>query len=154
MNAKIINSFIGATVNVLSTIASTNAEVHKPYRKKDQLSKSDVSSVIELSGNTTGTIAISFTETCILGIVSAMFGEEMSELNGEITDAMGEISNMICGQATNKFGEFDATLKAAFSQVVEGKDLPLPHIPNTPVISVPITTDHGEITMEVSLKEV
>ena len=152
MDAKIINSFIGATVNVLSTVASTSTEIHKPKRKKDQLSKNDVSSVIELSGNTTGTIVISFTGTCILGIVSAMFGEEMSELNEEITDAVGEISNMICGQATNKFGEFDATLKAAFSQVVEGKDHPLPHILNSPIISVPIITDHGEITMEVSLK--
>ena len=64
MDAKIINSFIGATVNTLSTVASTNAKIHKPNRKKDQLS----------------------------------------------------------------------------------------HIPNTPIISVPITTDHGEITIEVSLK--
>ncbi len=152
MDARIINIFISAIVNILSTVASTKAEIQKPKRKKDRLSKSDVSSVIELSGNTTGTIAISFTETCILGIVSAMFGEEINELNEEITDAVGEISNMICGQATNKFGEFDATLKAAFSQVVEGKDHPLPHIPNTPIISVPITTDHGEIAIEVSLK--
>ena len=152
MDAKIINIFIGATVNILSTVASTTAEIQKPKRKKDQLSKSEASSVIELSGNTTGTIAISFTETCILGIVSAMFGEAINELNEEITDAVGEISNMICGQATNKFGEFDATLKAVFSKTVEGKDQPLSHIPNASIISIPITTNHGEITMELSLK--
>jgi chemotaxis protein CheX len=45
---------------------------------------------------------VSFTEASILPIVSNMFGEEIKEMNEEIKDAVGEITNMISGQASKR----------------------------------------------------
>ena len=97
MDVDLINPFIDATVHVLETMASTKAEAGKPYLKKDQVARGDVSGVIGLIGETSGTISVSFSEDSILSIVSNMFGEEMKELNEEIQDAVGEITNMISG---------------------------------------------------------
>jgi chemotaxis protein CheX len=55
----------------------------------------------------TGSAAISFSEKSILGIVSAMFGENMTEIDEEITDAVGEISNMVASHVTTKLAEMD-----------------------------------------------
>jgi len=56
------NPFIDATVNVLETMASTKAEAGKPYLKKDQVARGDVSGVIGLTGETRATISVSFTK--------------------------------------------------------------------------------------------
>jgi len=98
MDANLINPFIDATLNVLGTMASTKAEHGKPYLKKDKVARGDVTGVIGMTGETNGTISVSFTENSILAIASNMFGEEIKELNEEIKDAAGELTNMISGQ--------------------------------------------------------
>jgi len=50
MDAKFIDPFISATLNVLDTMAFTKAEAGKPYLKKDQIASGDVSGVIGLTG--------------------------------------------------------------------------------------------------------
>ena len=99
MDAQLINPFIKATLNVLETMAFIKASPERPFLKQDNVAKGDVSSIIGLSGESKGTISITFTEPCILSIVSNMFGETMPQLNEEVMDAVGEIANMISGQA-------------------------------------------------------
>lgn len=70
MDVKLINPFISATLNVLETMAFTKAQAGKPYLKKEQVAPGDVSGVIGLTGEVSGTISVSFTEKCILAIVS------------------------------------------------------------------------------------
>jgi chemotaxis protein CheX len=77
MDVNLINPFIDATLNVLETMASTKVQPGKPYLKKDEVARGDVSGVIGLTGEARGTISVSFTEKCILAIVSNMLGEEM-----------------------------------------------------------------------------
>ncbi len=153
MDVKLINPFIEGTLNVLSTMASTEAEAGKPYLKKDQVARGDISGIIGLTGETKGTISVSFTEKSILSIVSKMFGEEMTELNDEIKDAVGEITNMISGQARQKLEELGKTLKAAIPTVVMGKDHTISHMTEHQIVAVPFSTANGEFTIEVCLEE-
>src|SRR4030042_685579 len=99
VDVRLINPFIEATLHVLETISSTKAAPGKPFLKKDHIARGDVSAVIGLTGEASGTISVSFTDACIMAIVSRMFGEQIKELNRDIQDAVGEISNMICGNA-------------------------------------------------------
>ena len=153
MDVNIINPFIDSTIHVLETIASTKTDPGKPYLKKNSIAKGDVSGVIGLTGEAKGTISVSFTENCILAIVSKMFGEEMKSLDGEIQDAVGEIANMISGQARQKLEKLGKSLKAAIPTVVMGKGHSISHITSYPVIAVPFTTDKGEFTIEVCFEE-
>ncbi len=153
MDVKIINPFIEGALHVLKTMASTEARAGKPYVKKDRVAKGDVSGVIGLTGEAKGTVSVTFTGECILDVVSRMFGEEMEELNDEIGDAVGEISNMISGHARQKLEERGKSLKAAIPTVVMGKDHTLSHMTNGAVIAIPFTTDSGKFTIEVCFEE-
>ena len=149
MDANLINPFIEATLHVLETMASTKAEAGKPYLKKDQVARGDVSGVIGMTGETRGTISISFSEASILPIVSNMLGEEMKEMNEEIKDAVGEVTNMISGQARKRLDEQGRSLKAAIPTVIMGKDHSITHMTTYPIIAIPFSTDNGEFTIEV-----
>jgi len=90
-----INPFINATLNVLETMAFVKSKAGKPYLKEDDVAQGDVSGVIGFTGETNGAVSVTLGESCILKIVSNMFREEMKEINSEITDAVGELTNMI-----------------------------------------------------------
>ena len=153
MDVNLVNPFIDATVNVLETMAFTKAQANKPYLKEDDIARGDVSGIIGLTGETSGTISVSFTEDSILAIVSNMFGEEMKEISDEIEDAVGEIANMISGQARQKLEEGGKSLKAAIPTVIKGKSHTITHMTPYPIIAVPFTTDNGDFTIEVCFEE-
>jgi chemotaxis protein CheX len=149
MDVKLINPFINATINVLETMAFVTVTAGKPYLKKDSLAKGDVTGVIGLTGVANGTISVTFHEVCILNIVSNMFGEEMKELNSEIADAVGELTNMISGQARKELEEMGRVFKAAIPSVITGKSHQVSHYTKGPTIAIPFSTDSGDFTIEV-----
>ncbi|MBF0117730.1 MAG: chemotaxis protein CheX [Desulfobacterales bacterium] len=153
MNAEIINPFISGTLKVLETSASVESRPLKLYIKKDQTAAGDISGLINLSGELKGTISVTFTKEAILAIVSKMFMEEMTELNNDIQDAVGEISNQISGQANVKFVEIGKSLKAALSKVYMGKNHVIDHIKSHPILAIPFKTKDGKFIIEVSFEK-
>ena len=149
MDANLVNPFIEATVSTLETTAQVQVKALKPYLKKEQGATGDITGVMEMTGDFSGSISISFSEKGILDIVSTMFGEEMTELNDEIKDAVGEIANMISGQVTNKLGEMGNSLKVSLAEVVMGPGQPIAHLEDKPVVALPFKTRAGKFTIEI-----
>ncbi|MFA5902534.1 MAG: chemotaxis protein CheX [Desulfobacula sp.] len=149
MNVKLINPFINATINVLETMAFVTVNAGKPYLKKDNVAVGDVTGVLGLTGIANGTISVTFEEKCILTIVSNMFGETMTELNNEIADAVGELTNMISGQARRELEEVGKVFKAAIPSVVTGRNHSITHYTDGPKIAIPFSTESGDFTIEV-----
>jgi chemotaxis protein CheX len=153
MDVKLINPFIEATLHVLSSLAFTSATAGKPYLKKDQLARGDVSGIVGLSGEARGTISVSFSEQSILSIVSNMFGEPVTEINDEVKDAVGEILNIVSGQARQKLEAMGRSLRGAIPTVITGKDHTISHITRQPIIAVPFETQNGHFTVEVCIED-
>jgi chemotaxis protein CheX len=130
MDVKMVNPFINATMNVLETMAFTKSEAGKPYIKKDNVAKGDVSGVIGFTGETNGTISVTFDELCILKIVSNMFGQARKEL-----------------------GEMGKLFHGAIPSVITGKNHKLESLTKGPRIAIPFKTDAGSFTIIVCLEK-
>lgn len=152
MDVKFINPFINATLNVLETMAFVKAEAEKPYLKKDNIAQGDVSGVVGITGSANGTISVTFDESCILKIVSNMLGEEIKEINNEISDAVGEITNMISGQARREIEQIGKTFHGAIPTVITGKNHKLISMVKGPKIAIPFKTDAGNFIIEICLE--
>ncbi|MBF0103417.1 MAG: chemotaxis protein CheX [Desulfobacterales bacterium] len=149
MDAKFINPFINATLKVIETMAFIKAAPGTPYVKKDDVAKGDISGVIGITGKTNGIISVTFDESCILEIVSSMFNEKLTTIDRDIADAVGELTNMISGQARLALSEMGHSFKAAIPSVIRGKNHTLMHIVKGPKIAIPFTTSAGNFTIEV-----
>ena len=152
MDVQLINPFINATLKVLETMAFVKAKAGKPFLKKDNTARGDVSGIIGFTGEANGTVSVSFDESCILRIVSSMFGEGIAEMNSEIIDAAGEITNMISGQARQKLEEAGRIFHGSIPTVVTGKNHKLISMTKGPKIAIPFKTDAGIFTVEVCLE--
>lgn len=150
MDAALVNPFIEGTLHILDTTALVKVKCETPFLKKNQKSLGDISGVIDISGDITGSAVISFSKKSILGIVSAMFGEKMTIINEEITDAVGEISNMIAGHVNTKIAEMGKTVKVKFREIKIGRDEQIDHAAGPPhVIVLPFKTTKGKVVIEV-----
>ena len=148
MDVEVAGALINATINVLETMAFLTVTAGKPYLKKDNVAVGDVSGVMGLTGVVNGTIAVTFEEECILSVVSNMFGETMDELNNDIADAVGELTNMISGQERRELEEMGKIFKAAIPSVITGRNHSITHYTDGPKIAIPFNTDNGEFTIE------
>lgn len=153
MDVTLVNPFIEATLHVLSSIAFIDATAGKPYLKKDTLAVGDISGVVGLSGEARGTLAVSFSKGSILYIVSKMFGEPVKELNEEVADAVGEILNIVSGQARQKLETMGRLLKGAIPTVITGPSHSIMHITKEPVIAIPFDISYGHFTIEVCIED-
>ena len=150
MDATLVNPFIEGTLHILDTTAFVKVKPEPPFLKKDRKAHGDISGFIEISGDLSGTAAISFSKKSILGIVSAMFGEEMTEINEEINDAVGEISNMVAGHVTTKIGEMGKKVSVKFKEIKAGKDAVIEHVDGVEhVLALPFRTTKGKVLIEV-----
>ena len=112
-----------------------------------------VTGVIGITGETNGTISVTFKEVSILKIVSNMFNEEMKELNHEVAEAVGELTNIISGHARKELAENGKIFEGAIPSVITGKNHEITHITEGPKIAVPFTTDEGDFVVEVCMEK-
>jgi chemotaxis protein CheX len=153
MNVQFINPFLEATIDVLKTMAMLEPKAGKPYLKKGHQAKGDVSGIIGMTGSARGSLALSFSENSILKIVSNMLGENHTEINNDVRDAVGEITNMISGVARKKLEALGFNISAAIPTVVAGKDHAILHVMGGPSIIIPFETDNGSFVIDVCLND-
>ncbi len=150
MNVEFINPFLTSLINVLSMMAQTQLKAEKPSLKKDELARGDVSGLIGMVGpQTKGSLSISFEESLALAIMEKMLGERPTEVNEEVTDMVGEITNMVTGGAKNMLGEKGYEFDMATPIVVSGKGHTINHKGDGPKVIIPFSSEDGKAYIEV-----
>lgn len=145
-----INPFLEAAVNVLSTMAMITPKTGKPYLKKDKVAIGDISGIIGMTGHTKGVVVLSFSEGAICKIVGSMLGEEYTEITADVSDAVGELTNMISGDARRRLAEAGYTFEAGLPTIVSGKGHEIESVTSGPVIVMPFTVEEHSFVLEAS----
>jgi chemotaxis protein CheX len=152
MDVKFINPFLFGTVEVMEKMAFLKPFAGKPYAKTDETARGDVSGIIGMTGDATGSLAMSFSEACITGIVNKMLGEQNLEINKMVLDAVGELTNMISGAARKLMEKDDLKVFAAIPTVVFGRAHTIHHVIKGPSIVIPFKTEVGDFVIDVCLR--
>jgi len=151
MDVKFINPFLYGTAEVMEKMAFLKPVAGKPFAKTDDTARGDVSGIIGMTGDATGSLAMSFSESCIIGIVDKMLGEHHSEVNRAVLDAVGELTNMISGAARKLMEKDNLKVFSAIPTVVFGKAHTVHHVIRGPSIVIPFKTEVGDFVIDVCL---
>ncbi len=152
MKAEFINPFLEATVSVLKTMAFLEPIPGNPYIKKGGAASGDISGIVGITGEAEGSLCLSFSKACILFIISKMLGEEQKEINEDVKDAVGELTNMISGDSRRRLQEMGHSFQGAIPSVISGPGHEVKHITRGPILSIPFTTQAGDFIVEVCFK--
>lgn len=149
MDVRYINPFLSAVKEVFETMIEVSFSMGKPCLKKDGIPSHEVSSIIGISGEVTGSVVINLSEKTALQLASALLGDELAELDEDCIDAIGEIANMVAGNAKNGFPVANTSLSVP--TVVIGKH-EVNYPSSIPIISIPCETTEGKFGVDIALK--
>ncbi|MGK0441088.1 MAG: chemotaxis protein CheX [Pseudohongiellaceae bacterium] len=150
MNSQYINPLLESTITVLTTMTMIEVTAGKPSLKTDNRNLGDITSTIDLAGSDKhGSLAISFSEAAIVNITEKMLGEKLDGSDETITDAVGEITNMITGSAKRIYSEQGIEFDLTRPTTVIGKENPIEHSVKGAVILIPFSTEAGPFYVEV-----
>lgn len=122
MDKRFINAFINGVQKTLQLMAQTEVKTASPIVEKVFESRGEVAGVVGLvAGDMKGTLTIGFSKPAIFEVLKNMFGEEYSEINQEVTDAVGEVTNQVYGQAKTSLNEIGYAFEMAIPTVVHGQ---------------------------------
>jgi len=148
-DVELAKPFVQATRHVLSTMANITPVPGKPYVKKNNSpATGDVSAVIGLTGDRNGSICLSFTRTCAVAVVRGMLGDDIQDILQDAKDAVGEISNMISGQARAELANLGLKMSGSTPTLILGEKHLVSHMANATVIAIPFSTGNGDFTVE------
>lgn len=149
VDVRVINAVIGATTKVLEQFGVNSIKMEKatPKSPSDPF-MGEVSSVIDIKSNSfQGYLCISFDKGSYLEVVSSMLMEEQTEINKDNSDAVGEINNIIFGNAKAEITNYGVQMTVP--RVMLGAQQTSPSPAGSAGMLIPFTTSKGKFYLSV-----
>ena len=150
MDVRFINPFIEAIQKVFKTMLSVDTIIGKPFLKENDCQDTEVSALIGLSGDAVGSIVLCFPQSTAIGIASGLAGEKLTVDHPDFGDALGEMVNMVAGQAKSKFEGLSCSI--SLPQVLSGSELKVLRSSQETTLVLPCDSTLGKFRVEVTMK--
>lgn len=152
MSSEYIMPFVESVGNVFETMLQLPVTNGTPAIKPHDTPAADVSGIIGLTGDVDGTIVLGFPTATAERAVAVFTGMEIASDHEDFADAIGELVNMVSGNAKAKF----TGKKAAIScpSVVIGAGHSVFGRKDVKCIRIPCECDLGEFYVDIAIRDV
>jgi chemotaxis protein CheX len=157
MDVTYINPFVTAAQAVFKSMLGLEIERAKPVIREVRTASGDVTGIMGLVGDRKGTVTISFRTRGALFVFRTLIGEECDNVTPEVLDSIGEVTNIISGQARREFEKASINLKGSIPMVVAGKagkEVEMNFITQGPIVSLPFHFSVGDGVSEIMYLDV
>ncbi|MBX2860948.1 MAG: chemotaxis protein CheX [Vampirovibrio sp.] len=156
IDAELVNAFMNATTEVLGTMAQTEVNFKGAKAETDFKPTGDISSVIGITGQKgSGVVMLSFPINVASLIVSRLLGTTEAQVTSEDRcDGIGELANMISGNAKTKMSAGDEEpYKLSLPSVILGTGHSISGHPNNqPNLIMVFGVDEEDFTVQLCFK--
>ncbi len=150
MKAEYINPFIMSATELFESMLDCPVKMGAPGIAADDGGTPDIIGVIGLSGTAQGTVALKLPVKTALKIVGRMVGMDFKSVDSSIIDGIGELVNIIAGNAKGKFTGHK--IMVSLPTVVRGSICTLNNLGNTVFLAVPFESELGGFSLLVTFK--
>ncbi len=151
LTAEYVNPLITAIRDVFEMMLEcTPVRTGLHLKQEGELSPT-VSAVIGISGGAAGTIVVGMSKDTACEVLRRMIGTETNEVNSDVCDAVGEITNMIAGSAKAQLAKYQ--LSISLPNVVTGDGLHLHFPSNVCPMVLEFQSDIGPLSIEVGFTD-
>jgi chemotaxis protein CheX len=152
MKAEFMNPFLQATKEVFQQMMSLDIERGTIELRSDFITGDDANVLIGVVGSVAGMVLYSFPKQTALEMVKSLSGMEMNDLDVFVTSALGEVSNIISGNALSYLSKANYTCDIAPPQILLGNAQSISVVaPQS--LYVGLSSPVGDFSMHVALAE-
>ncbi len=149
VDVRFINPFMGGIKSVFATMLNTEIVISKPRLRVRDEQNADVSAIIGFSGEAAGSVALCFPVRTAVSTASKFAGVTITPDHPDFGDALGELANMVAGQAKSKLEGSNITI--SLPRVIAGTGLKLLDSQSAPILILPCDSELGRFATEVSM---
>ncbi len=149
MSTETIQPFIRSLAHTFQTMLQCEVSLGKLWPHAERAPLYDVTAVIGLTGKATGTVVVSFSQSLALRAAAAMLLAETREIDADVIDAVGELTNMIAGGAKAKLPQWELSLSTPSMVVGSPHTVRFPS--NVHPVCMTLHTAWGPLALEVGL---
>jgi chemotaxis protein CheX len=151
MRVEYINPFITSLVKTFKTMLDCDVVRGELKLKDSKTPCHEVSGIIGMSGSAVGTVVVSLSRDVALMSASRMLMMEATEIDDDVVDAVGEITNMVAGAAKAQLKEY--SLSISLPNVITGRDYDVRFPSDVRPLTVLFSCPAGPLALEVGLEE-
>ncbi len=108
-----------------------------------------VSAMIGLTGGFSAMLGIHCPEAVGLAITGEMLGMEITQIDADVKDALGEIANMVAGGIKERFCAENVSLELAIPTAVSGKSYTISAPSGSNRVIIPFQVEAGTFFIEL-----
>lgn len=149
MRAEYINPFLSSLSKTFRTMLSQEVTRGEMWVKQDEAPIHEISGVIGLSGKAVGSVVLSVSAELGIKAAAHMLMTDVTEINDDVTDAVGELANMVAGAAKAQLEDLE--LSVSLPSVITGKDYHVRFPSEVKPICIAFACDWGPLVLEVGL---
>jgi chemotaxis protein CheX len=152
INAEYVNPFLEAASAVFKSVLNVDLKRGKLIIKDHPQPSQDVAIIIGITGNINGEVVYSMGFPMVQKIAEILSpGLTPAQIDVEYKDIIGELANMITGNAMNLFAYSGKTIDITTPTVVSGKDFTITFVKQT-TLGINLYSPYGQLEMNVALK--
>lgn len=151
VKSDLIEELVKATEEVFETMVFKKLSTGAPIDGDALRPRSNVVGLVGFGGTLSGLVAFYSTKEAADEIAGSMLGMAAAEVNGEMPDAIGEVTNMIAGGFRLKLAERGETLAISIPSVTIGSDFYTKYSTDVRRVMCPFKMDDKEICVELIL---
>jgi len=142
-------AIIDATNEVFSTMLMVELEVGEPVEGSGGDIPANITSMIGLGKDIRGMLAVHCPAVVAKDITGTFIGMEVTELDEDVMDAIGEIANMVAGSLKIAFGENGQDIELAIPTTIVGKSFETSSISGAHRVVVHFTMNGNTFMIEL-----
>ena len=152
ISGKLLGPFTSATTMTLFEMAQLEVTVRGVYRKTNYKMFGDISAVIGLIAVTEGAMVLSFPDPTAVALVKRVLGgiEDQPDID-IIRDCIGELANVIAGQAKGILSNTSYEFAMSTPTVIAGAGHEIRHKPGMPCLVIAFGCELGDFALQICL---
>jgi len=153
MRIEHVRPFIDSVVKTMEMMLGETPTTKRPYLKGQQPNWGDVSGIVGFAGErVVGSVAISLPEKSALSIYEAMMGEEINDVTIDVQDSIGELTNIVAGNAKTVFSNQSLHFNITVPSVIVGKHHNISYKDGDLVLVIPFDMSGTPFVLELLVK--
>lgn len=148
----LLKNITDATKEIFETMIMLDITPGNPLKESVKSFKCSVSGVIGLAGNCQGMLAIHTPDDVAKAITSSFLGMDVDEINEDVTDAIGELANMLAGSIKMALDSAGKDVTVSIPSCIHGEEYSMDCVADADWVVVPFTIESGQFLVELQLK--
>lgn len=150
MKAEYINSFYAAANDVFKLMLDLEVKRGELSVVEGLASSKEANILLGVTGDVSGNVFFSFPKDMTLEMVKIMAGMEMEEIDVFVSSALGEVANIIGGNAVTNLTNYNYKCDITPPQIIVGEYKSM-SMSNQKAIVIPMETEIGEFNISIFL---